>query len=141
MIESIGTIRNGSAKAVAAPVTVISRSTMIVIAPFDFNSATLTEWLRAKVARAARTIKEFRVRTLTLSGFTDPRGSASYNRALSQHRTDAVRTYLLKELAAISYPPKHLTLLGKGKTDFVFADHNQVNNPASRRVVITIDLN
>ncbi len=137
MIRSVGTIANGTSREVEAPVTVTDRATTLVIAPFGFSSSLLTPKTRAEVVRAAKIIKEYRVRSLTLTGYTDPRGSIPYNLALSRRRTDSVQTYLLSELRRMDYLPTQAEYLGRGKFDLVVAGNGTVENAASRRVTIS----
>lgn len=62
---------------------------------FDFDDATLRETDRSMLDRFAQVAgKYFSDATITVEGFTDPAGSASYNMALGMQRAEAVRDYL-----------------------------------------------
>ncbi len=62
---------------------------------FDFDDATLREADRPMLDRFAQiTQKYFTDATITIEGFTDPAGDASYNLALGMDRAEAVRDYL-----------------------------------------------
>lgn len=78
---------------------------------FDFDDATLRQVDRPMIDRfAAVTQKYFGDATITIEGFTDPAGDASYNLALGMDRAEAVRDYLASSagvtgdrIKAISY--------------------------------------
>ena len=62
---------------------------------FDFDDATLREADRPMLDRfAAVAQKYFGDAVITIEGFTDPAGDASYNLALGMDRAEAVRDYL-----------------------------------------------
>jgi len=87
---------------VDAPVTSVDGSMVITRARvtlqsdvvFAFDSAALSARARDRIDTAAQTIRQRRPRTITVEGFTDSRGSASYNIQLSQRRAEAVRGVL-----------------------------------------------
>jgi peptidoglycan-associated lipoprotein len=78
---------------------------------FEFASSELREADRPVLDRFAGVVKEYYPGALiTVEGFTDPAGSAAYNRRLGQRRAEAVREYLgtaggftAKQLKAVSY--------------------------------------
>lgn len=62
---------------------------------FDFASSDLREADRPVLDRFASVVKEYYPGAIiTVEGFTDPAGSAAYNRRLGQRRAEAVREYL-----------------------------------------------
>jgi outer membrane protein OmpA-like peptidoglycan-associated protein len=138
-INSVGTLHTGKPATVGAPVTVTSRARRIIIVPFAFDSSTLTPKLRKQVVTAAKIIKEFRITSLTLVGYTDPVGSTGYNVALSRRRAASVNAYLAVSLKALGYSSKEVKRLGLGKSDFVYRSRSTVDAAASRRVVIEFD--
>jgi peptidoglycan-associated lipoprotein len=78
---------------------------------FDFAKSELREADRPVLDRFATVVREYYPGALvTVEGFTDPAGSAGYNRRLGQHRADAVKEYLATaggfetaQLKAVSY--------------------------------------
>jgi OOP family OmpA-OmpF porin len=64
----------------------------------------------ALLDRAVAVLKEYPEIRLEISGHTDSRGKADFNRDLSQHRADAVRTYFV----ANGIDPGRLTSIGYG---------------------------
>jgi peptidoglycan-associated lipoprotein len=78
---------------------------------FEFGKSELREADRPVLDRFASVVKEYYPGALvTVEGFTDPAGSAAYNRRLGQRRADAVKGYLASaggfdnvQLKAVSY--------------------------------------
>jgi peptidoglycan-associated lipoprotein len=78
---------------------------------FEFASGTLRETDRPVLDKFASVVKRYYPGALvTVEGFTDPAGSAAYNRRLGQWRADAVKEYLAtaggftsETLKAVSY--------------------------------------
>ena len=78
---------------------------------FEFASGTLRETDRPVLDKFASVVKRYYPGALvTVEGFTDPAGSAAYNRRLGQRRADAVKEYLAtaggftsETLKAVSY--------------------------------------
>ncbi|MDF3053336.1 MAG: hypothetical protein K0S19_1441, partial [Geminicoccaceae bacterium] len=78
---------------------------------FEYASSELREADRPVLDRFAAVVKEYYPGAMvTVEGFTDPAGSAAYNRKLGQHRADAVKEYLASaggfetgQVKAVSY--------------------------------------
>lgn len=81
---------------------------------FDFDSATLSESAKTQLnplgeALASTASRQSRY---IVAGHTDAKGSADYNRQLSERRAQAVRQYLLQEFAI---EPDRLVAIGLGE--------------------------
>lgn len=78
---------------------------------FEFSKSELREADRPVLDRFASVVKEYYPGAIvTVEGFTDPAGSAAYNRKLGQRRADAVKEYLASaagfessQVKAVSY--------------------------------------
>jgi peptidoglycan-associated lipoprotein len=78
---------------------------------FEFAKSEVREADRPVLDRFASVVQQYYPGALvTIEGFTDPAGSAVYNRRLGQHRADAVKEYLATaggfqttQLKAVSY--------------------------------------
>ena len=78
---------------------------------FEFGKSELREEDRPVLERFATVVKEYYPGALvTVEGFTDPAGTAAYNRRLGQHRAEAVKEYLASvegfegtQLKSVSY--------------------------------------
>jgi outer membrane protein OmpA-like peptidoglycan-associated protein len=96
---------------------------------FGFDSAALPARARARIAEAADAIRRRRPRTITVEGFTDSRGSASYNLRLSQRRAEAVR----RTLAASGLTA---SAVGRGEAAPVASNGTARGRSLNRRVEI-----
>jgi outer membrane protein OmpA-like peptidoglycan-associated protein len=133
---STGITAKRKRESVEGSVRVMSK-TLLVVAPFVFSESTLTPALAQLVQHDAHTIAFGGVRHVTISAYTDPRGSSSYNVALSQRRAASVAARLRSDLSALGAASIKVVVLANGKADPVVSG-GQVVNAASRRVVITI---
>ena len=84
---------------------------------FEFNSAVIGSKAMPQVTElgTALTSAELKGRTFILAGFTDAKGSETYNQGLSERRADAVRQFLSKKygieagsLVTVGYGLTHL---------------------------------
>jgi peptidoglycan-associated lipoprotein len=108
---------------------------------FEFASSELRETDRPVLDRFATVVKQYYPGALvTVEGFTDPAGSAGYNRRLGQRRADAVKEYLATaggfagdSIKAVSY--------GKAKNRQVVpgAHGPGQTGEENRRVALVID--
>jgi peptidoglycan-associated lipoprotein len=108
---------------------------------FDFSRSELREADRPVLDRFANVVKEYYPGAMvTVEGFTDPAGSAAYNRGLGQRRADAVKEYLASaggfetsRVKAVSYgeaPNRQVVPGAKGPGDAGLEN---------RRVALVID--
>ena len=82
---------------------------------FAFDDASVRPQDQAALDRFAAVVgKHYAQSVLTVEGFADPAGSASYNRQLSQRRAESVREYLLargilaEQIRAVGYGESRL---------------------------------
>jgi outer membrane protein OmpA-like peptidoglycan-associated protein len=104
---------------------------------FAFDDASLRETDRPALERFVRIVnRHYPGAVVTVEGFADPAGTASYNRALSQRRADAVRDWLLQQSVQA-----HVRTVGYGETRQV-VEGAQKDDPGAelnRRVVFVIE--
>ncbi|MHA3905063.1 outer membrane protein assembly factor BamE [Castellaniella sp. WN] len=77
---------------------------------FGFGSAALTSAGVAEVRRVAQSLRDRRIDTLDVFGYTDRIGGEQANQALSRHRAEAVR----RELLASGFAANQVRAAGKG---------------------------
>jgi peptidoglycan-associated lipoprotein len=106
---------------------------------FGFDDAQLRPQDRETLDDFARVIGEHHAAAhVTVEGFTDAAGSASYNKRLGQRRADAVRDYLVSaglsadRVASVSYGKSRERQLQPG----AWGD----SGAANRRVTLVVDL-
>ncbi len=108
---------------------------------FGFDEAEITPDHRPLLERFASVVGEYYPGAiLTVEGFTDPSGSAAYNKQLGQRRADAVRSWLVAEgslmedrVRAVSYGENTERLVRPG------AEGPGNEGRLNRRVVVVIE--
>jgi peptidoglycan-associated lipoprotein len=108
---------------------------------FAFDEARIRPGDEEVLSRFARVVREYYPECLvTVEGFTDPAGSAEYNRRLGMRRAEAVRSYLVEEegmssasLRAVSYGESSPRQVAEGESG------PGTEGMANRRVVLVID--
>lgn len=107
-----------AAMATAAPAPTVAKPASINMQiNFDFNSDKISgssEQTMANLA-AALSSPQLQNRNFTVIGHTDGKGSAAYNKALSDRRAEAVRRYLIDKGVSAS----RLRAVGKGKSELL----------------------
>lgn len=98
---------------------------------FAFDSAALSPRARGRITDAAETIARREPRSVTVEGFTDNRGGAAYNLALSQRRAAAVRQVLAGRLAGVA-----VDAVGRGEVAPVAGNATARGRALNRRVEI-----
>lgn len=107
-------------------------------AHFDYGKADVREADKPMLADFAKTLSEHHQGVVvTVEGFTDPAGSASFNKRLGQRRADAVRDFLVSQglsadqVRAVSYGEANNRQIRPG----AWGDDGLAN----RRVALVID--
>ncbi|MGZ5172455.1 MAG: OmpA family protein [Burkholderiales bacterium] len=82
---------------------------------FEFNSAVIGSKAMPQVTELGKalTSADLKGRTFILAGFTDAKGSETYNQGLSERRADAVRQFLSQKYGI---PQGNLVTVGYGAT-------------------------
>jgi outer membrane protein OmpA-like peptidoglycan-associated protein len=101
---------------------------------FASNRALLLPEARTRLDQVAGVLLTNRERNLTVEGYTDSQGSASYNLDLSQRRADAVRSYLIER----GYQGDLIQAHGLGKVSPVADNASAEGRANNRRVEIVI---
>lgn len=114
-----------------APTPAPAKTYVIEGVNFATASATLTSGAEAKLAAAAKELKQSNVK-YEVAGFTDSRGSDSYNMGLSTRRANAVRNDLIKR----GVPAANLTARGYGESNPLGSNDTEAGRAANRRVEI-----
>ncbi|MEK0085653.1 OmpA family protein [Benzoatithermus flavus] len=99
---------------------------------FAFDRATLGPEARRVVAQAADEYKRTGSAQITVTGYTDTSGRASYNQRLSERRAEAVR----QELVRLGVPDSQIVATGRDEHDLAVQTGDGVREPRNRRVEI-----
>jgi peptidoglycan-associated lipoprotein len=105
---------------------------------FEFGKAAIRPEMQATLDRFLQVVqRHYPGSTITVEGFTDPAGSAAFNKRLSQQRAEAVRGYLAErglpetQMRAVGYGEERLVVPGAASSEYG-ADLN-------RRVVFVVE--
>lgn len=90
--------------------------------PFEFNSAILQTDARITLDNLGKALSNPRLAgyVFLIGGHTDAKGSANYNRVLSERRAEAVRRYLMSHY---NIPASKLTAKGFGSVQLLDPEH------------------
>lgn len=90
---------------------------------------------RVKLDRVTDALLAVPARNLIVEGYTDSRGSESYNQGLSQRRAESVRNYLIQR----GYPADRIQAIGKGEGSPIADNASAEGRANNRRVEIVIE--
>ena len=102
---------------------------------FASNQSTLLPAAQDRLNKVADALLVTKERKLTVEGYTDSQGSASYNMVLSQKRADVVRTYLISR----GYPGDLIQARGIGEESPIANNNTAEGRANNRRVEIVVD--
>jgi outer membrane protein OmpA-like peptidoglycan-associated protein/uncharacterized membrane protein (UPF0127 family) len=83
---------------------------------FDFDRSSLDDMSdkgRSELDKLIEDAKNYRIESITVAGYTDPLGSADYNKRLSLERAKTVRDYMKQH----GFPDLDIKVEGRGATD------------------------
>ncbi len=120
-----------SGQSVAAPEAVSEGRYMVT---FGLDQTTLTAQDRQVIARAAEDYRETGSAQITVTGYTDTSGSATYNLGLSQERAEVVAQELIRN----GVPATDIVAVGRGEENLLVATADGVREPRNRRVEIVV---
>ena len=100
---------------------------------FAYNKATLNARAGVALDRAAKRLTELNATAVRVSGYTDSKGSAAYNKGLSKRRADAVLAALKGRLPSLTG-----TIRAYGERYPVATNKTAKGRALNRRVTITV---
>jgi hypothetical protein len=101
---------------------------------FGLDQTTLTDQDRRVIAQAAEDYRRTGSARITVTGYTDTSGSATYNLELSQHRAEVVADELERE----GVPATSIVTVGRGEENLLVPTADGVSEPRNRRVEIVV---
>jgi len=105
---------------------------------FAFDDATVRDEDRPQLDRFVSVVnKYYGGSLLTVEGFTDPAGSASYNKDLSERRAESVAAYLAQ--AGVQGVTIRTVGMGEARQVVEGAERDQPGAQANRRVVFVVE--
>jgi OOP family OmpA-OmpF porin len=116
-----------------APPKVIEKTTLRV--NFDTNKAVIRKADSAELQKAVDLVKKYPEAKVVVVGYTDDRGSDTYNQKLSEKRAQAVKKYLVDKGGVKA---DRITAEGKGEADPVGDNKTKKGQFENRRVEVLI---
>lgn len=104
---------------------------------FGFDSSNLTESGKANLNKLATVLANNPDTNINIYGYTDSKGTDSYNLSLSDRRAAAVRAYLSSQGVASS----RMNTMGMGEADPVASNDTDAGRAQNRRVEFAITAN
>lgn len=107
---------------------------------FEFDEADIREADRAVLDKFAAVAKKFYGGSLiTVEGFTDPAGTASYNQQLGMRRAETVKSYLIGQ--GLTETAVRTVSYGESRNRLIDADatHDEPGAVSNRRVTFVMD--
>lgn len=104
---------------------------------FAYDSPKLQTEALAPLDTLLASLQRAPARQITVTGYTDDRGSSDYNRQLSRRRAEAVIAYLRRGLPADA--PVTFLAKGLGEADPVGDNATEEGRARNRRVVVRVD--
>ena len=105
-----------------------------LIIPFDYNSNEVPETAYADLNRAAVVAHQNLNVTIVVRGYTDDRGSDSYNQQLSEFRANIVKSYLVGQ----GVSPKRIKVVGMGEESPIESNMTEEGRRVNRRVEVEL---
>ncbi len=129
--EDIAACRDGFYGAIAALEYALKPKFVVY---FDFNESNFDSASQSVLAEAEAAAEKLGA-TLSVAGYTDTAGNATYNEGLSKLRADAVA----KALAARGISAQKIDTKWYGQTDLAVPTPDDTSEPMNRRVVIVVE--
>lgn len=102
---------------------------------FANNSAEIPEASKSEIKEVADLMTQFMNASVEIAGHSDSSGKASYNKALSQRRADAVRDVLINEYGIDA---SRVSAVGYGQEQPIASNSTKEGRLANRRVMAEI---
>ncbi|GAB6071989.1 hypothetical protein JCM14244_03660 [Venenivibrio stagnispumantis] len=96
---------------------------------FQFNKASIKKEYLPYLNIIVKKLKEDNSKKVKIIGYTDNIGSKDYNDKLAKKRAMAIKNYLVKK----GISPDRIIIEGKGKSDYLVSNDNEINRFTNRR--------
>lgn len=104
---------------------------------FGFDQSNLTSDAKQNLNELASILQKYPDTDIEIQGHTDSKGSANYNRDLSERRANTVKSYLVQNSVSAS----RLAAIGFGETAPRYPNDTEANRALNRRVVFLVMAN
>ena len=111
-------------------------ATLELVINFDNNKSVVKDEYYGELARAAKFMSTYPHVNLVIEGHTSSKGSAAYNKSLSQKRADAVRKKLITNF---SIDADRLTAIGYGEERLLDTSDTSAAHTTNRRIHAVVE--
>jgi outer membrane protein OmpA-like peptidoglycan-associated protein len=87
------------------------------VGPFAKDSAKLDDAMEAEIHGLAVTVRDKKIKSVTLYGYTAATGLASLDKSLSSERAETVATYLRKQFSDLKVEGVTVSAAGEGSIE------------------------
>jgi general secretion pathway protein A len=108
-----------------------------VIVNFELNSNELSEQASEKLDQAVTFFSHHPESQIIIEGYTDSHGNYEYNKTLSKHRADIIKSYF----AGQGIPPSQIKTYGRGPQNPIANNNTFEGRKKNRRVEISVKMN
>ncbi|MGB7389758.1 OmpA family protein [Marinomonas sp.] len=109
-----------------------------LVVPFATNSADVQQKYYPEIQKLADYLEAMPSATVVIEGYTDDRGAASYNKALSEKRAAAISDVLIN---TFNVSADRVSSIGYGEEKPLMNNDTAANREANRRVVAVVSTN
>ena len=111
--------------------------------PFSLSSATafavsgsaLSAAGKAEISSFAKKLSGHQVKSITVQGYTDSTGAASFNQALSEKRANAVKAEMIRN----GIDGNLIKTIGRGESNPVASNQTRAGRAQNRRVTVSVE--
>ncbi len=104
-------------------------------AAFATSGSSLSAAGKAEVSNFAKKLEGHQVKSITVEGYTDSSGAASFNQALSEKRANAVKA----EMISNGIDGNLIRTVGHGESDPVASNATRAGRAQNRRVTVSVE--
>jgi outer membrane protein OmpA-like peptidoglycan-associated protein len=104
---------------------------------FDFNSSNLTSTAKDNLDKLSTVLSNNPDTNINIFGYTDSKGTATYNLTLSARRAESVKNYLVMKGVASA----RMVTTGRGEMDPIASNDTDAGRAQNRRVEFAITAN
>jgi outer membrane protein OmpA-like peptidoglycan-associated protein len=102
---------------------------------FESGGSELSQAARQRLDTVANALSAYPEREITVAGHTDSQGNDEFNRALSEKRAQAVRSYLVSR----GVPEARIRAVGRGEAEPIATNDTAEGRASNRRVEIVVE--
>lgn len=104
-------------------------------AAFATSGSNLSAAGQAEITAFAKKLSGHKVKSITVEGYTDSRGAAAFNQALSEKRANAVKAEMIRN----GIDSNLINIIGHGESDPIASNVTRAGRAQNRRVTVSVE--